>query len=124
MQKSVLIIEDEKDIREAITIALRRQGYEVICAENGETGLRLALSDRPSLILLDLIMPVMNGHVMLEKLREDDWGKTAKVIVLTSMDDTADVASTKERGISDYIVKSNTSLLDITKKVDETLATE
>jgi len=124
MQNSVLIVEDEKDIREAITVALRRQNYQVFNAENGETGLQLALANEPSLILLDLIMPVMNGHMMLDKLRADSWGQTAKVIVLTSMDDTADVEATKERDISDYIVKSNTSLQEIVKKVDEVLASD
>ena len=117
MQKSILIVEDEPDIREAMADALRNAGYSVYAAENGELGLTLAYANEPDLILLDLMMPVMDGHEVLEKLRQHPWGKTAKVVVLTSMDDVRNVAGAHEGDITDYLIKSNASLSEIVNKV-------
>lgn len=117
MNTHILIIEDEQDIREAMAEALTDAGYQVSQAENGEVGLATALKDHPDLLLLDIIMPVMDGHTVLRKLREDSWGKSAKVIVLTSMDDVKNVATAHTGKIEDYIIKVHTSLDDVIKQV-------
>lgn len=117
MKKSVLVVEDEADIREAIAEALLDADFSVETAENGEIGVRKALEQKPDLILLDLVMPVLDGHQALKKLRLDPWGKQAKVIVLTAMDDVNNVASVHEGNITDYIIKAHSSLDDIVKKV-------
>jgi len=121
MQKSILIIEDEVDIREAMSDALKQENYLVYTADNGEVGLRLALANKPDLILLDLVMPVMDGHTMLEKLRQDPWGKKAKVVVLSSMDDVRNVAQAHQGDLTDYLIKSNSSLKELINKVRESL---
>ena len=114
-------MEDEVDIREAMAEALTQAGYTVIEAENGAIGLEKAIAHKPDLVLLDIIMPVMDGHGVLEKLRDDPWGKSAKVIVLTSRDDVQNIASAHAGAIQDYIIKAHASLDEIVKKVRLTL---
>ncbi len=121
MQKSILIIEDEADIREAMADVLKKQNYLVYTADNGETGLNIALANKPDLILLDLVMPVMDGHTTLKKLRADPWGQKAKVVILSAMDDVKNVAAAHEGEITDYLIKSNSSLEELVNKVRENL---
>ena len=122
-QFKILVVEDEPDIREAMVDALTSIGSRVISAKDGREGLQVALAEEPDLILLDLIMPHMTGTQVLEKLRQDPWGKTVKVVVLTAMDDVQSVAITHEYHISDYIIKSQNSLGDILGKVRNILHT-
>ena len=117
MNKSILVVEDEPDIREAMAAAIKKAGYQVYTAENGEIGLTMALANKPDLILMDLVMPVMDGHEALQKLRQDPWGKNAKVVVLSAMDDVVNVASAHEGGITDYLIKSNASLDELLNKI-------
>ncbi len=117
MNKRVLIVEDEVDIREAMAEALTDAGYEVLQANNGQVGLIMALSQKPDAILLDIRMPVMDGHEMLRRLRVDAWGKKAKVIMLTSMDDATNIAHAHEENIADYIIKAHVSLEEVVTKV-------
>lgn len=119
--KHILIVEDEPDIREAIAEALREAGYQVSTAENGLVGLTLAQTEHPDLILLDIKMPVLDGLGMLEQLRADAWGVTAKVVMLTAMDDMRNIATAHEKHIKDYIIKAHHSLDEILNKVREAL---
>ncbi len=121
MEKHILIIEDEPDIREAMAEAIADAGFKVSTASNGSEGLQVATSEKPDLILLDIIMPVMDGHETLKKLRQDPWGQSAKVVMLTSMDDVKNVASAHESSITDYLIKTQNSLDEIVKKVREAL---
>lgn len=117
MNKRVLIVEDEVDIREAMAEALSDAGFEVLQAENGQVGLIMAKSQHPDAILLDIRMPIMDGHEMLKRLREDEWGKDAKVIMLTSMDDVTNIANAHAGKITDYIIKAHVSLEEVVTKV-------
>ena len=92
MEKHILIVEDEQDIREAMHEALTEAGFNVSTSSNGAIGLADAIEKKPDLILLDIVMPEMDGHEVLKKLREDPWGKSVKVIMLTSMDSTKNIA--------------------------------
>lgn len=123
MEKKILIIEDEGDIREAMAEAVKDAGFVVSTAPNGSVGLQTALDEHPDLILLDIIMPIMGGHEMLKKLREDSWGKDAKVLMLTSMDDVQNIASAHELGIADYLVKAHSSLDYIVNKIKQLVLT-
>jgi len=124
MGKKILIVEDEPDIREAIAEAIAQAGFIVSTAENGAVGLQTALNEHPDIILLDIIMPIMGGHAFLEKLRNDPWGRNAKVIMLTSMDDVNNIANAHEGVIEDYIIKAHSSLDEIIKKVRLTVYTD
>ncbi|MCB9812447.1 response regulator [Candidatus Nomurabacteria bacterium] len=117
MSKTILLVEDEADIREAMSEAIADAGFTVLTAENGKAGLETALEKHPDLILLDIVMPIMDGHEMLEHLRQDAWGKKVKVIMLTAMDDVQNIAGAHEGSITDYLIKAHSSLEDIVAKV-------
>ncbi|HMA77621.1 MAG TPA: response regulator [Candidatus Paceibacterota bacterium] len=121
MKKTVLIIEDEADIREAMVDYLSESDYKVLAASDGITGLQTALAEHPDLILLDLMLPAMNGQEVLRKLREDRWGKNAVVIIMSAQDDLSNIGMAYESGVTEYIMKSNASLEELSKKVRETL---
>lgn len=73
--KKILIVEDEESLLKTLGEKFTLEGFEVVKAQNGVEGLRVALQEHPDLILLDIVMPVMGGMEMLGKLRQDDWGK-------------------------------------------------
>jgi DNA-binding response OmpR family regulator len=79
--------------------------YQVFTAHNGNDGLKTAQEQSPDVILLDVIMPQMDGHEMLEKLRQQEWGKTISVIMLTARSQAQDIARARACGIEDYIIK-------------------
>ena len=121
MDKKILIVEDEPDIREAMAEAVADAGFTVVTAENGSVGYEKAIAEQPDLILLDIMMPIMTGHEALKKLRQDPWGQHAKVVMLTSMDDVQNIANAHEGGITDYLIKAHSSLDQIVTKVRETV---
>lgn len=119
----ILIIEDDQKILNMYKILLETHGgYHVITATDGVSGLKLALEEHPELILLDVMMPKMNGIEVMHKLREDDWGKMASIIILTNLDPNNETlnAIIKEQP-SYYLIKSNNSPDQILEKVNEIL---
>jgi CheY-like chemotaxis protein len=122
MRKSILVIEDEVDMREAIETALKNADFHVITAENGQTGLEKAIEHEPDLILLDLLMPVMGGHEFLIQLRKNSYGENAKVMILTAMDDITNVGKAYDANVLGYITKSETSLSALVQQVQKTVA--
>lgn len=121
-KKKILIIEDEQTLLEVLTKKFLDEKYDVITALNGKEGLKTALKMHPDLILLDIIMPVMDGMTMLRKLREDKWGKEAEVVILTNLSDVAKVQESLSRGVFDYLVKSDWRLDDVAKIVKSKLS--
>lgn len=118
----ILIIEDERDLLEILVDKFTREGFIVFGAENGEEGLKLALTHHPDVIVLDLIMPKKGGGLMLEELRNDEWGKDAKVIILTNLTGTtSSMANLLDKGVYEYMVKASWSINDVVKKVKEKL---
>lgn len=120
-KKKILVVDDEQDLRDAVRDALTSAGFEVVEAHNGEVGLQVALEQKPDLILLDLMMPEINGIGMLSRLRQDPWGKHATVVLLTALEDANSVAQAVEAGGNDYLIKPNIKLEDIVKKVRQHL---
>src|SRR5438270_11544908 len=120
--KTVLIVEDDVLINEALAEGLKRAGFKVLSALDGEEGLDKALKKHPDLILLDLMMPKKDGHEMLAELRQDKWGAEVPVTVLTNATDTLDIfLATKEKATR-YAIKSSMKLEDIVKTVKSQLA--
>lgn len=118
IDKKILIVEDEAPLRNAVTDILSFEGFTVFQAKNGQEGLDIALREHPDLILLDLMMPVMDGLTMLEKLRADaEYGKNAAVILLTNINDPEKVAQATEAGSYDFLVKSDWNIEDVVKKL-------
>ena len=122
MAKKILIVEDDALIREALTDKLRSSGYDVILAADGQQGYDQAVSNKPDLILLDILIPVMTGIEMLEKLRQDDWGKTATVILITNTDDNNAINDSLRLGVKNYIIKSDISSEELTDLLEQTLS--
>jgi|SRR3989344_6038882 len=111
MKKKILIVEDEKSLAETLAKWLDLEGFEVLKAHNGQEGLTVAFSTHPDLILLDILMPVMDGNTMYSKLREDSWGKSVPVIFLSNVTDAQGWASSLSD--NDYLVKSSWTLEDV-----------
>lgn len=123
-KKKLLIVEDEPSARKVMAEKFTREGFEVEMAVNGEDGLASAIKHHPDLVLLDIIMPKMDGITMLQKLREDDeWGKQVPVIILTNItfDDEKKMERLAKLGPEFYLVKADWKLCDVTKKVEELL---
>lgn len=121
-EKKVLIVEDEGFLLDLLSNKLKSEGFAVIGAKNGEEGLKTTLEEKPDLILLDLIMPVMDGITMLKKLRESEEGKTVPVIVLTNLSESEKVEEAIKAGVHDYLVKTAWSPEDMVKKIKEKFA--
>lgn len=118
-QKKVLIVEDEESLSLILKKRLEEEGIQVLNAENGEEGLKKGLENHPDLILLDIIMPIMDGMTMLREIRKDKWGKEVEVVVLTNLQDTEKVQEALEEKVYDYLIKTDWSLDDLIKKVKE-----
>lgn len=114
---SVLICEDNDDLREALTTALGDNGFIVHTAKNGVEGVAQALAHHPDIILMDILMPELNGHEAVRKIRQDPWGINAKVIFLSALSDAENVVRAVEGGSEAYIVKDHVSLADIVNKI-------
>jgi len=121
MNKKILIIEDELSLRSVLAEKLKSEGFEVLEAKNGQEGLDFSISQKPELILLDIVMPKMDGLTMLEKLREDSWGKKVPVIILTNLSSGAEMSRSAENRVSGYLVKTDWKLEDVVKKIKEIL---
>jgi DNA-binding response OmpR family regulator len=119
--KKILIVEDEKSLRKALHDKMSYEGFGVLESSDGEAGLSTALATHPDLILLDIIMPKMDGLTMLKKLREDAWGTTVPVIMLTNLSDGAKIAESQKSNVLDYLVKTDWSLEYVVDKVKENL---
>lgn len=118
----VAIIEDDQAISQMYRIKFETEGYEVETAENGKLGLKLAENMKPDIILLDLMMPEMNGDEMLSKLRATDWGKRTKVIILTNMGEQEAPESLKTMDVRRFIVKAEMTPRQVAEMVKAELA--
>lgn len=119
--KKILIVEDEPSLRKLLMDIFVKEGFEVSEAADGSVGLEVALKEKPDLILLDIIMPRMDGITMCERLREDEWGKEVPIILLTNLAEEEKIAEAHRQGVYDYLVKSDWKLTDVVEKVKDRL---
>lgn len=118
----ILVVEDEAPLLNAMSIKLKKLGFIVFQGHDGVEGLQVALQEHPSLVVSDIVMPNMNGLKMLEQIRQDAWGKSVPVILLTNLSENEDMERANALGVLDFLVKSNWRLDDITNKIKERLA--
>lgn len=104
-RETILVVEDEKDILNIIAFNLEREGYTVVGASTGETALPLARKHRPNLVVLDLMLPGMDGFEVCRKLRQDPNLRVIPVLMLTAKGEDADVVAGLEIGADDYVTK-------------------
>jgi DNA-binding response OmpR family regulator len=122
MKKTILIIEDELPMLKALSDKFSLEGFEILEAKDGAEGLEMAISKKPDLIILDIFMPVMDGKACFEKLRQDAWGKTVPVIILTNLNpDDKTLDELMKNGPSYYFIKSKWKLEELVEKVKKEL---
>jgi DNA-binding response OmpR family regulator len=121
--KRILLAEDEKDLREAVKAELTSQGYVVIEAENGTEALNLTISEKPDIVLLDIVMPEMDGMTVLKKIRENPEVADMSVIMLTNLGTNDQIMEGIVRDTpAYYLVKSDWKMEDIVNMVREVIA--
>ncbi|MCX6764488.1 MAG: response regulator [Candidatus Nealsonbacteria bacterium] len=119
INKKILIVEDEEALLSALREKFTSEGFSVVTALDGEDGLTAAEKEKPDLILLDIVMPKVDGIAMAQKLKEA--GSNVPIIFLTNLDDIKHISDALEISKSDYLVKSNWNLNDIVEKVKKRL---
>ena len=121
-KNKILIIEDEESLVKLLTAKLEKEGYDVQYAYNGKIGLEKVISWHPDLILLDIVMPEMDGYEVLERLNE----KKIKipVIIISNSGQPVEIEKTKKLGAIDHLIKTEFSPNDVLKKVETHLKTE
>ena len=119
--KKILFIEDESTLQKALEDILKQGGYEMISALDGETGLRLAESEEPDLILLDLILPKLHGFEVLKKLKGGSKTKDIPIIILTNLESMKEIDQAIELGATTYLVKTQYTIEEVIDKVKKTL---
>jgi DNA-binding response OmpR family regulator len=117
----IAIVEDDVAISQMYRIKFEAEGYEVDTAENGKIGLELIEDMKPDMVLLDLMMPEMDGEEMLTKLRATSWGKNIKVIILTNMGESEAPATIKDLNVEAFILKANMTPRQVAELVKEHL---
>lgn len=116
--KKILITEDDKDLREFYSEFLTSEGFVVVTADNGQSGLQTLIAQKPDIVMIDLMMPVMDGKTMLHKMREmPDFQKTP-VIILTNAGDADNIRQTQFfDNANEFLIKSNVTPADILARI-------
>jgi DNA-binding response OmpR family regulator len=120
--KRILLAEDDRFLRRAAESALKRAGFTVLPAADGEEALRLARAEKPDLVLLDLIMPKLQGFEVLKALKADPTTAMIPVVVLSNLGQDGDVQRALESGAVAYLVKANLSLDELVVRARAALA--
>lgn len=118
---TILIIEDERGLAQSLSYVLKHAGFETILAASGDEGLRLVQTTKPSLILLDLILPGMSGVEVLKAIQDNPNTRSIPVIVLTNVESSEMISKVIAIQKIDYLVKSNYSLEEIVERVQNKL---
>ena len=117
----VLLIEDDPILTKMYTEKLTSEGLKVLTAQDGETGLEMALTNKIDVILLDIMLPRMSGTDLLEKLRQDDRGKNLPVVALTNLADQTERDRAVKLGVKGYLVKAMQNPQDVVDKIKESI---
>src|SRR6266853_1615409 len=122
-EQRILLAEDDRFLRKSAGAMLRRQGFIVMATEDGEDALRLARTESPDLILLDVIMPKMQGFDVLRALKSDPHTSPIPVIILSNLGQESDSVAAREMGALDYWVKSDLALEELALRVGQAIST-
>ncbi len=121
MSKTILVIDDDSLVRASLKETLTAAGFQVEVAEDGEQGLAKALALHPDLLISDVRMPGLDGLQMVQKLRADEWGKQAPVIILSTDDKTTSINQALTNGVTQYLSKTMLSPDQIAEQVKQSL---
>ncbi len=118
---AVLLVEDDSFLLGMYATKFELEGFEVLTAEDGEKGLKAAKEKRPDIILLDILMPRMNGVEVLEELKKDDTTKGIPVILLTNLNQKEEIERCMSMGANDYLIKAHFMPSEVIEKVKKIL---
>jgi len=121
MAKNILIIEDDEFLRSLINTKLTAEGFTVDAAPDGETGIKKIKKDKPDLVLLDLLLPGIDGFEVLTKAREDEATKSIPIIILSNLDQKGEIDRGIKLGATDFLIKSQITSAEIIEKIKKTL---
>lgn len=116
-KKKVLLIEDEEIITELLEKKLISEGYEVSTAKDGESGLKLMKTVKPDLVLLDVILPLMDGFEVMEKMQENPELKRIPVVIVSNSGQPVEIGRAKELGAKDWLIKTDFDPQELIEKV-------
>jgi len=122
--KTVLIVDDEESLVNILAQKFADEGITAYKANDGRQALDIALEKHPDLILLDVMMPEMDGFDVMKALQEDEWGKEAHIILLTNSSSIETVAKAVNTGMSEFLVKADIRLDEVVKKVKDRFASQ
>lgn len=117
-KKKILIVEDDNFVAEVYLAKLSEMGYETVLAQNGEEGLAELKKGKVDLILLDILMPIMNGIEMLEEVKKNEEWKNIPVILLTNIGEKESIQKVREMGVKNYLIKSHFTPAEVIEKVE------
>jgi len=120
---SVLLVEDDSYLSQAYRYFLEQSGYIVLTAMDGESALKTISLKKPDLVLLDLVMPVMNGFEVLEEIKGSSVFRHIPVIVISNLGQESEIRMCKKLGATDYLIKSNFSMKEVIHKIQHHLDT-
>lgn len=119
--KKVLIIEDDKFLAKMLAKMLESQKHQALLAVNGKEGLEKAAEQKPDLILLDIMLPDIDGFDVLQKIKNDQSLQNSPVVIMSNLGQPEDVAQGKKLGAVDHLVKSDFSLDEVGEKINKYL---
>lgn len=123
--KRILIVEDESAMRHALAEKFKNSGFEVFSAPDGEAGLEVANKEKPDLVMLDILMPKMDGISLTKNIRDgSSWGKDVPIVMLTNLTDPDSVSEVAGYGVFDFLVKTDWRLDDVVALVKKKLHME
>ncbi|MFH1894524.1 MAG: response regulator [Patescibacteria group bacterium] len=117
MGKNILVIEDDKFLRELMTQKLIKEGFEISEAVDGEEGLKKIKEEKPGLVLLDLILPGIDGFEVLSRMKQDQEIGQTPVIILSNLGQREDVERGLKLGATDYLIKAHFTPGEIIEKI-------
>ncbi|MCD4762234.1 response regulator [bacterium] len=121
-KKTILIIEDEVAMLRALVEKFEKEGFNALSAQDGEEGYEVAMKENPDFLIIDIIMPKMDGITLMKKIREDEkWGLEVPIIMLTNLSDPESVSEAAKYKVYDFLVKTDWRLNDVVKLVKERL---
>ena len=118
---SIVLVEDDPFLAEIYVLRLEREGFKVIHARSGEEGLKNVLETTPSLVLLDLVLPKMDGFSVLKAIKENAVTRAIPVVILTNLGEESDMEKGKKLGAADYVIKAHLTPSEVAKKVKQIL---
>lgn len=120
-QKSVLIIEDSPELADTLHDILTLHGYTAIIALSGKEGIATALRHHPDLIMLDIRLPDINGYEVFQKIREDEWGATARIMILTASESLENISKNVNLPIEHILFKPDSSVVSLVERIEQRL---